>query len=634
MSGTVNRALAYAAAFLAALTALWGLSQFNYLLFHTLVELFSIAVAAATFMLAWNAREFLENDYLLFLGTAYLFVGGVDLLHTLAYGGMGVFQAGGANLATQLWICGRGLESVSLMIAPVLFVRRFKHPAILFSVFAAITAALLLSVFAYKLPAVAWLSFPMCHTGQHLTSFKIVSEYVICGILILSLVTLVARRKHLDRDIGLLVLASIVVTILSELSFTLYKDPRGTFNMIGHLLKVVSFYLIYRALIATGLTKPYRLLFRQVTQSERQLQFARETLAQSVEHRTRQLGETIQELANEVRDRRAAEERVEAERARLFAVLQAIPGIVGLWGPDYRLRFANDQLREVFGDPGEKTCYEAFRNRERPCKSCVALRVLQSQKPLQWRRKTPEGRTLQVLGYPFTDSDGEQLVMELGIDITDQLELESQVLSSAEAERRRIGQDLHDSLGQMLSGISCLSQVLADKLNAAGERDAADAERIHSAVLDALDLARSLARGLNPITDRPNSLMVAMRELAVNISEMFRLDCSFHCDEAVLIANGDVAMHMYRIAQEAAHNAARHSRGAHVTISLNATDGRVELTVQDDGMGFSPSPGKRQGMGLRIMEYRAHMIEGNLTVEPGDDGGTVVTCRIPVEKTR
>ena len=122
---------------------------YNYLLFHSLSEIFSIVIACGIFMFSWNAREVMENDFLLFLGVAYLFVGGMDLVHTLSYKGMGVFQGYGANLPTQLWISARYLESFSLLIAPLWFNRKLKINYIVCSYFL-ISIVLLLSLFSYN----------------------------------------------------------------------------------------------------------------------------------------------------------------------------------------------------------------------------------------------------------------------------------------------------------------------------------------------------------------------------------------------------------------------------------------------------------------------------------------------------
>jgi len=167
-------------AFLARILILFCLylfSLYNYLLFHTLAEIFSIVVACGIFVIAWNSRRNLNNNYLLFLGIAFLFIGILDLVHTMAYKGMNVFQGYETNLPTQLWIAARYMESLSLLIAPLFLNRRLRVDFILMT-FALITFLVLVSVFY-------WHIFPTCFTeGVGLTPFKKISEYVISIILL------------------------------------------------------------------------------------------------------------------------------------------------------------------------------------------------------------------------------------------------------------------------------------------------------------------------------------------------------------------------------------------------------------------------------------------------------------------
>ena len=168
---------ARAAVIMAILLVLFVLSQYNYLFFHSVAELFAIAVGWGVFMLVWSARRFVRSEALVFLGTAYLFIGLIDLVHTLAYKGMGVFPAHlDANPATQLWIAARAMESLSLLVFAV-FLDKALNPFRALFCFAAITAVILAAVFV-------WPVFPACYvTGSGLTPFKKISEYVICLIL-------------------------------------------------------------------------------------------------------------------------------------------------------------------------------------------------------------------------------------------------------------------------------------------------------------------------------------------------------------------------------------------------------------------------------------------------------------------
>ena len=250
---------------LAVFAGLHATTFYNYLVFHTIVEVFAIVVACGIFMLAWNSRVVSQNRYLLFLGVAYLFVGGLDLVHTLAYEGLGIFPGPSTNLATQLWVSARYMESFSLLLAPLLAAKRLRA-GVVFACFALVTALLLLSI-------LQWDIFPVCFDeGSGLTAFKKASEGVISALLIASVVLLWRRRGQFDRDVLRMIVASILLTVASELSFTLYRDAYDIANEIGHLLKLASFYLIYRAVIQTGIRKPYAMLLRDLKKSNEVLE--------------------------------------------------------------------------------------------------------------------------------------------------------------------------------------------------------------------------------------------------------------------------------------------------------------------------------------------------------------------------
>jgi PAS domain S-box-containing protein len=294
---------AYAAGVMWApvLVALYLTSLYSYLLFHALAEMFSIAVAFAIFMLVWNVRRSLDNAYLLLVGVAYLFIGGVDLVHTLAYKGMGVFKGYAENLPTQLWIVARYLESLSLLVAPF-FLGKPLNLKFAFAGYLSAVSLLLGTIFY-------WDIFPTCFvTGEGLTPFKKVSEYVISVILLASIVLLVKKQEHFDPNVLRLLVSSIALTILSEMCFALYIDVYGLVNLIGHFLKILSFYFIYRAIIEMGIANPFAVLFRNLKESEESLKKAHDELEQRVEERTAELVQTNVQLAQEIDQRRQAEE--------------------------------------------------------------------------------------------------------------------------------------------------------------------------------------------------------------------------------------------------------------------------------------------------------------------------------------
>jgi PAS domain S-box-containing protein len=251
-----------------SLIGLFVISRYSYLAFHTIAELFSIIIGFSLFMMIWNSRRVIDNTYLIFIGIAYFSVAGFDLIHTLAYKKMDLFIGYGTNLPTQLWIAARYVESLSLSAAPFFVSRKLKAGWV-FAGYAALTLILLISIFRGV--------FPDCYIdGIGLTRFKIVSEYLISVILIGSLVLLLRKRKEFDPDVLVLLVASIVITIGSELAFTFYVDVYDFSNLIGHYLKIISFYLIYKAIIETGLSKPYKLMFRNLKQQEAALRESEE----------------------------------------------------------------------------------------------------------------------------------------------------------------------------------------------------------------------------------------------------------------------------------------------------------------------------------------------------------------------
>jgi len=240
------------------------ISKYSFLLFHSIAELFSAVVAFGIFIIAWNSRHYLGNNYLHFLGIGFFFIGSIDLVHTLAYKGMGVFNTNGANLPTQLWITARYLESFSFLIAPMLFGRKLRNGIVTISYFI-VTALLLLLIFKWQL-------FPDCFIeGRGLTPFKKISEYIISFILFISIILLKQHRNAFDRYIYRLLFFSIIITIGAELAFTLYISVYGISNFVGHILKVISFYLIYMAIIKKGLSQPFSLLFRNLKENEEEL---------------------------------------------------------------------------------------------------------------------------------------------------------------------------------------------------------------------------------------------------------------------------------------------------------------------------------------------------------------------------
>jgi PAS domain S-box-containing protein len=214
-------------------------------------------------------------------------------------------------------------------------------------------------------------------------------------------------------------------------------------------------------------------------------------------------------------------------------------------------------------------------------------------------------------------------------DITERKELEKKILEVSDREQRRIGQDLHDGLCQLLTGTTFAIKALEQKLAAAGNVESAEAREIAELLRRANVEARNVARGLHPVELEAGGLTAALHELAFNVQSLFNVACRFQCAPAVALVDNDKAVHIYRIAQEAVNNALKHSGAKHIGITLSQSNGTMALTVNDDGIGLPAQAVQHKGMGLNIMAYRARMIGGTLHVRRGGEHGTIVNLVFP-----
>ena len=204
-----------------------------------------------------------------------------------------------------------------------------------------------------------------------------------------------------------------------------------------------------------------------------------------------------------------------------------------------------------------------------------------------------------------------------------------EMLEVSDREQRRIGQDLHDGLGQLLAGMAFLGQALAQKLARQSIAETAEAARLVQLANKAMTWARELVRGLSPVELEGDGFIVALQDLAMQAEHLFGITCQVTCDRLPPMPDHTVATHLYRIAQEAVNNAAKHGQARHVVLALTPGQHSTTLTIHDDGIGFQEGANKPTGMGLRIMHYRASMIGASLTIHSDASSGTTVICEWP-----
>jgi PAS domain S-box-containing protein len=224
--------------------------------------------------------------------------------------------------------------------------------------------------------------------------------------------------------------------------------------------------------------------------------------------------------------------------------------------------------------------------------------------------------------------EGKSLFAGVVRDISERRELEAEVLRISEEERRRIGRDMHDGLGQMLTGIGLIAKNVAQRLSKEGNLAAEDIGEIASLIRDADEQARALSRGLVPVELDRNGLASALDRLCGQAERLFGGRCHLKITDSVSLEDGTVAINLYRIAQEAVSNAFKHGRAENVHVRFGLRKGHIVLIVEDDGIGFNKAP-RSSGMGVQIMQYRASVLGGRLEIFPAENGGSIVSCDIP-----
>jgi PAS domain S-box-containing protein len=221
-------------------------------------------------------------------------------------------------------------------------------------------------------------------------------------------------------------------------------------------------------------------------------------------------------------------------------------------------------------------------------------------------------------------------VLAIVSDITERRRMEEEILEISARERRRIGHDLHDGLGQYLAAIAVKIGVLEHTLAAESSPHASAAKKIVTLLSNAVGQTRDLARGLDPIDLETNGLVSALQTLARETGDLFHVECDFRSSRAGFPVTRFVALQLYRIAQEGIHNAVQHGKPRRVKIGLAAAGGHIQLRIRDDGRGFRPDASNAMGMGLRIMHHRAHVVGGVLRIQSRPRSGTVIECLVPL----
>lgn len=387
------------------LVGIYLTSFYNYLLFHAIAEGFSVVVAICIFVIAWFSRKtLLENNFLLFLGIAYLFVGMLDFIHMLSFGDMNLFRDYSAyNLPAQLWIAARYMESISLLVAP-LFINRKQQARLIFSVYLLIWLALLYSIFSDF--------FPDCLIAEKgLTTFKVQSEYLISGVLLAAMCFLRFHRKKFESNLFNLIIASIVTTIFSELVFTFFAKLDDPWNCVGHLLKIVSFYLIFKAVVVTALVEPMEFIFRDLKQSHEKLE---------------------NEFTASASKRLEAEEYSREVHSLLENTFLAMPDFVAVLSSNLRILMSNWKGFESAIDLSRSIapfCHEVVKCKKSICQNCPVKKCFSHGKKEEMELSLGD-KILELRAYPICIKESVEKVVLILRDITERKNANAQLSDS------------------------------------------------------------------------------------------------------------------------------------------------------------------------------------------------------------
>jgi PAS domain S-box-containing protein len=346
----------------------------------------------------------------------------------------------------------------------------------------------------------------------------------------------------------------------------------------------------------------------------------------------------------DISDLKRTEEALQEERNVVTAILDTVGALVVVLDIEGRIVRFNRACEQTTGysfvDVMGKFIWDLFLVPEDVERFRAALNKTHIEERAQeyesrWLSRSGSMRTIAWSTTMLPGSaEASPCIIVSGIDITERKHLEKTILEVSAREQRRIGQDLHDGLGQHLTGIAFMSKVQERKLMEKDLPEAVDAAKIVSLVNDAIHKTRELARGLLPVVSDAQGLMSALQQWAGEVEDLFHVSCRFQCFSPVLIYDDTVATHLYYIAREAVNNAIKHGHASQIVIRLAAHEYQGVLTIQDDGCGISDTVPGSKGMGLHLMNYRARMVGGSLDVQHVATGGTMVSCLFPSTTVR
>jgi signal transduction histidine kinase len=558
---------------LVSVAVLYFISLHSYILYHSLIEVFTIVISFTIFIITWNSKKFIDNNYLLFVGIAFFFISILDLLHTLSYSGMGIFiNFTGPNLATQLWIATRYFESISLFLAIIFIKKRLNYKIQLICYFIA-TILVLLTIFYWKI-------FPVCYLeGSGLTIFKIFSEYIISVILAASIFFLYLHRKIFNRKIFLLIIISIFVSILAELSFTLYVDVYGLLNQLGHFFELVSFFLIYKAIIETGFSQPIELLFFELKQSE----IALESLS-----------------------------RFPSEN----------PNPVMRFNSDNSIIYANEPAEILLQQLSNENKGKLLKLMHDPVSGLVKnknnkLKIIE----FKVDKLIYEFIYVPIKGFDYFNIYGRNITARKEAERSRDKIIKEKALIE---ERNKMAREFHDTVTQTLFSANLIAEVIPKLWRKEPETAIESLEEVKHLNNVALMEMRAILYELRPSALKDEDL----GDLLLILSKSFEARSKI---KIKLTVSGDykfphkIELGYFRIAQEALNNIVKHSHATRADMVLEILPEKLYMDITDNGRGIDDKKITSTSLGLTIMKERAKLMGASISIGNLNGKGTRIT---------
>ncbi|WP_395735950.1 PAS domain S-box protein [Prosthecobacter sp.] len=350
-------------------------------------------------------------------------------------------------------------------------------------------------------------------------------------------------------------------------------------------------------------------------------------------------------VITDVTSRLEAEEALRGSEGRMASILDALTEAVISVDENQRIVLFNAAAVRMFRLSAAEVRGQALNRLFHPGQDCSpralaaagaageirGMRADGSEFPIEASISPPIAGSAPLLTLILRDiSELRNTNRVLHREYKERQRLEHEITEISERERRSLGQALHDGVCQHLSGVGMMAATLSDVCGQKSDDETADKLReIASLIRSATNDARDVARGLNPVDVDANGLVTALRDLAARYNVPGQTRYVLHCHEPVPVQDNGIAVHLYRIVQEAVVNASRHARARNISIHLGIRQKDIMLSITDDGIGLPADIDQNTGLGLKLMRYRASSIGATLTLEARSAGGTVVRCRLP-----